>query len=181
MGSSSDEYYQAVVINALLSVLKDPSLQLNHFSAIEAIMNIFRTQGLKAVAFLPEVSSLVLKPSKPTHGGTAFLTRTFSQIVPALLNAIKNPNSRGQEYSLQQLAQLVWIIKQHVRNYLPTIFDVIMDIWAKHPHVEVHVVALIESIARALNAEFKPYLSRVLSNLLKVCPLRRLVHHGTRC
>jgi len=52
-GSSSDEYYQAVVINTLLTVLKDPSLQLNHHAAIEAIMNIFRTQGLKVLAFLP--------------------------------------------------------------------------------------------------------------------------------
>jgi serine/threonine-protein kinase mTOR len=54
-GSSSEEYYQAVVISTLLSVLKDPSLNLNHHAAIEAIMNIFRTQGLKAVAFLPQV------------------------------------------------------------------------------------------------------------------------------
>lgn len=54
-GSSSDEYYQAVIINTLLIVLKDPSLQLNHYAAIKAIMNIFRTQGLKAVAFLPNV------------------------------------------------------------------------------------------------------------------------------
>lgn len=55
-GSSSDEYYQAIVINTLLQVLKDPSLISSHHPAIEAIMNIFRTQGLKAVAFLPEVS-----------------------------------------------------------------------------------------------------------------------------
>lgn len=54
-GSSSEEYYQAVVINALLNVLKDPSLSNNHHAAIEAIMSIFRTQGLKAVAFLPQV------------------------------------------------------------------------------------------------------------------------------
>jgi FKBP12-rapamycin complex-associated protein len=63
---------------------------------------------------------------------------------------------------------LVWIIKQHVRNYLDNIFDLITEIWEKHPHVEVHIVALIESVARALNAEFKPYIYTVLPPLLKV-------------
>ncbi|KAF9509645.1 hypothetical protein BS47DRAFT_139059 [Hydnum rufescens UP504] len=142
-GSSSEEYYQAVVISTLLSVLKDPSLNLNHHAAIEAIMNIFRTQGLKAVAFLP-------------------------QIIPAFFAAIRNPSARPQEHNIQQLAVLVWIIKQHVRNYLPEIFSLIQELWVISPNVEIHIVALIESIARALNAEFKPYLPTVLPPMLKI-------------
>ena len=98
----------------------------------------------------------------------ARLTLDTQQIVPALLHAIRNPSARGIEFSLQQLAVLVWIIKQHVRNYLDNIFDLITEIWEKHPHVEVHIVALIESVARASNAEFKPYIYMVLPPLLKV-------------
>jgi serine/threonine-protein kinase mTOR len=54
-GPSSEEYYQTVVIGALLNVLKDPSLSSSHHAVIEAIMAIFKTQGLKCVSFLPQV------------------------------------------------------------------------------------------------------------------------------
>ncbi|KAF8309257.1 phosphatidylinositol 3-kinase [Clavulina sp. PMI_390] len=142
-GSSSDEYYQAVAINSLLTVLRDPSLQMSHHHAIEAIMAIFRTQGLKAVAFLPH-------------------------IIPAFLHAIRNPTTRGIEGNLQQLATLIWIIRQHVRNYLDAIFDLITEVWAKHPNIDYHIVSLISSVAKTLNAEFKPYVHTVLPALLKL-------------
>ena len=54
-----DDYYQTVAINALLSILKDQSLSSQHHKVIEAIMSIFKTQGLKCVAFLPQVSTSV--------------------------------------------------------------------------------------------------------------------------
>jgi serine/threonine-protein kinase mTOR len=72
-----------------------------------------------------------------------------------------------QEFHLQQLAILVYIIKQHIRNYLDDILDLINDLWS-FPSLEVHVVSLIESLARALNAEFKPFLATVLPPMLKV-------------
>lgn len=53
--SGSDDYYQTVVINALLGILKDQSLGGQHHTVIEAIMSIFKTQGLKCVTFLPQV------------------------------------------------------------------------------------------------------------------------------
>lgn len=55
-GPSSEEYYQAVVINSLLKILKDGALVSSHHTVIEAIMAIFKTQGLKCVSFLPQVS-----------------------------------------------------------------------------------------------------------------------------
>lgn len=56
-GSSpqSDDYYQVVVINSLLAILTDHSLSSHHHTVIEAIMSIFKTQGLKCVPFLPQV------------------------------------------------------------------------------------------------------------------------------
>ena len=55
--TSSDDYFQTVVIDALLSILKDQSLSSHHHTVIEAIMAIFKTQGLKCVTFLPRVST----------------------------------------------------------------------------------------------------------------------------
>jgi FKBP12-rapamycin complex-associated protein len=51
----SDDYFQTVVITALLAILKDQSLNTHHPTVIEAIMSIFKTQGLKCVTFLPQV------------------------------------------------------------------------------------------------------------------------------
>jgi FKBP12-rapamycin complex-associated protein len=57
--SASDDYYLTVVITALLSILEDQSLSSHHHTVIEAIMSIFKTQGLKCVTFLPQVSGVL--------------------------------------------------------------------------------------------------------------------------
>ena len=54
-GPSSDDYFLAVSIVALVKILKDQSLNLQHSTAITAIMYIFKTLGLKCVSFLPQV------------------------------------------------------------------------------------------------------------------------------
>lgn len=59
--SSPDDYYQTVAINALLSILRDQSLSSQHHKVIEAIMLIFKTQGLKCVSFLPQVRVLMVR------------------------------------------------------------------------------------------------------------------------
>jgi hypothetical protein len=56
--STSHDYFQTIVITSLLSFLKDQSLSNHHHTVIEAIMSIFRTEGLKLVTFLPQVSLL---------------------------------------------------------------------------------------------------------------------------
>ena len=53
--SGADDYFQTVVIASLLAILKDQSLNNHHHTVIEAIMSIFKTQGLKCVTFLPQV------------------------------------------------------------------------------------------------------------------------------
>lgn len=60
--TGSDDYYQTVVITALLAVLRDQSMSSHHHTVIEAIMNIFKTQGLKCVTFLPQV--VVMDPEQ---------------------------------------------------------------------------------------------------------------------
>lgn len=61
--STSDDYFQSVVINGLLAILKDQSLSSQHHTVIEAIMSMFKTQGLRCVSFLPQVASPCLHSS----------------------------------------------------------------------------------------------------------------------
>ncbi|KAH9066494.1 atypical/PIKK/FRAP protein kinase [Lactarius vividus] len=140
--SASDDYYQTVVINALLSILKDQSLSGQHHTVIEAIMSIFKTQGLKCVTFLP-------------------------QIIPAFAAVTRSSAARLQEFHLQQLAILIGIIKQHVRKYMPDIFGLVTDLW-ENQSLQLPLVSLIESLGKALDAEFRPFLPTILPLILKV-------------
>ncbi|KAF9647181.1 atypical/PIKK/FRAP protein kinase [Thelephora ganbajun] len=140
--SGSDDYYQTVVINALLGILKDQSLGGQHHTVIEAIMSIFKTQGLKCVTFLP-------------------------QIIPAFATVTRNSTARLQEFHLQQMAILVGIIKQHVRNYMPDVFGLVTDLW-ENVALQLPLVTLVEALGTALDAEFRPFLPTVLPPLLKV-------------
>ncbi|KAG2011794.1 atypical/PIKK/FRAP protein kinase [Coprinopsis cinerea AmutBmut pab1-1] len=140
--SSSDDYFQTVVITSLLAILKDQSLSSHHHTVIEAIMSIFKTQGLKCVTFLP-------------------------QIIPAFAAITRTSIARLQEFHLQQLAILVGIIKQHIRNYTLDVFSLITELW-DNVTLQLPIVALIEALGKALDAEFKPFLPTILPLVLKV-------------
>ncbi|KAG9313026.1 phosphatidylinositol 3-kinase [Chiua virens] len=140
--TGSDDYYQTVVITSLLAVLRDQSTSNHHHTVIEAIMNIFKTQGLKCVTFLP-------------------------QIIPAFAAVARTSTARLQEFHLQQLAILVGIIKQHVRNYTPEIWKLVTDLW-DNTSLQLPIVSLVEALGKALDAEFRPFLPSILPLLLKV-------------
>jgi serine/threonine-protein kinase mTOR len=68
---------------------------------------------------------------------------------------------------LQQLAILIGIIKQHVRKYMPDIFALVTDLW-ENQSLQLPLVSLIESLGKALDAEFRPFLPTILPLVLKV-------------
>ena len=152
-GTPVDEYCQTVAIDALIAILCDAALSAHHHAVIEAIMYMFKTQGLRCVAYLP-------------------------QIIPAFLGVIRTCGNGLSEFYYQQLAILISIIKQHVRNYLGDIFALVQEDWHTNSNIQHTIVALMEAVARALDGEFKTYLPLILPNLLQtlegeVTPKRR--------
>ncbi|KAJ7093820.1 phosphatidylinositol 3-kinase [Mycena belliarum] len=141
--SGTDDYFQTVVVAALLGVLKDPASSGYHHTVIEAVMSIFKTQGLKCIGSLPQIMP-------------AFTAVTRSATVP-----------RVQEFYLQQLAILIGIIKQHVRNHAAEVLGLVTELW-DNTTLQTPIVALIEAVGRALAAELKPFLPTILPLLLKV-------------
>jgi serine/threonine-protein kinase mTOR len=79
----------------------------------------------------------------------------------------RNSTARLQEFHLQQLAILIDIIKQHVRVYMPDIVALITELW-DNSALHLPIVSLVESLGRALDAEFKPFLPTILPLALKV-------------
>jgi FKBP12-rapamycin complex-associated protein len=139
---SNDDYYQTVVVNSLVNVLNDSSMKELHYEAIQAVMLIFRSQQLRSVSFLP-------------------------QILPAFLNVIRIASVTRQEVYLKQLANLISIVKQHVRNYLDDVFDLIHDFWNPNSKLQITIIQLVEAVARAVEGEFKAYLPRLLQQILR--------------
>ncbi|KAF8421355.1 armadillo-type protein [Terfezia claveryi] len=140
---SNEEYYPTVVINSLMNMLKDSSLAMHHSSVIEAIMNIFKTLGLKCVPFL-------------------------DKIIPGFVSVIKVSAPSKVESYFNQLAILVSIVKQHIRNYLPEILQLVREYWNISPTLLGTILLLVEAIARSLEGEFKLYLAQLLPLMLQV-------------
>ncbi|KAK0535707.1 phosphatidylinositol kinase- protein kinase tor1 [Tilletia horrida] len=141
-GPTSNEYYQNVAVEALLGVLRDNTLTAHHYLAIEGVTYMFTTQGLKCVNFL-------------------------KQIIPAFLNVIRTCPAANAESYYSKLTQLVGVIKQHIRNYLPQIFALIKDKWSATPNAQGPIVTLVQALARALEGEFKAFLPQLLPNMLQ--------------
>jgi FKBP12-rapamycin complex-associated protein len=80
---------------------------------------------------------------------------------------IRTGTSRFQEFHLQQLAILVGIVKQHIRNHLPEIFNLVHELW-ENATLQLPIVTLIESLGKALDAEFRPFLPTILPIILNV-------------
>jgi len=106
-------------------------------------MLIFKTLGLKCVPFLP-------------------------QIMRPYLNMMQTCPQGMVEFHFNNLAQLVSIVRQHIRNYLDEIFALIKDNWNLSSSIQVTSVSLITAIAVSLEGEFKIYLPSLLPLMLVV-------------
>ncbi len=140
---SQEDYYPTVVINALLQILKDQSLLQWHGNVVDAIMSIFITLGLKCVQFL-------------------------DRVVPAFISVIRASSTARLDFYFNHLSRLVGIVRQHIRVYLPDIIDVLQEYWNTSVSLQTTIMALIESIARSLEGEFKIYLAGLLPLMLGV-------------
>jgi FKBP12-rapamycin complex-associated protein len=66
----------------------------------QAVTFIFKSLGIKCVPYI-------------------------SQVMPSFLNVIRTADVNFREFLFQQLAVLIAIVKQHIRNYLDDIFQLI--------------------------------------------------------
>ncbi len=140
--TTNEEYYPTVVITTLMNILKDSSLSSNHHAVIQAIMYIFKSLGLRCVSFL-------------------------GQIIPGLLSVMKTCPLSMLDFYFQQLGVLVGIVKQHIRVFLPDIFDIAKEFFSTS-NLQPTILSLFEAISKSLDGEFRIYLPILLPPLLGV-------------
>lgn len=140
MSPSNEEYYPTVVISTLMKILKDTSLAAYHSSCIQTIVLIFKTITITCLKFT----------------GTT---------ISAIINVMHTCPPSMLEFYFQQLSALISIVKQHIRPHLEEVFDVIKEFFHLQ-NLQVTIVSLVESIAKALGGEFQMHLTSVLPLLL---------------
>lgn len=139
-----DEFYPAIVVTSLMRIFRDSQLSQHHASVIHSITFIFQSLGIKCVPYI-------------------------SRVTPTLLQTIRNTdNSSFREFLFTQLAQLISVVKIHIRNYLEDIFDIIREYWTPNSQVQLTLIMLVEHITVAVGTEFKIYLRKILPNMLRV-------------
>ncbi|KAL1494336.1 hypothetical protein ABEB36_009951 [Hypothenemus hampei] len=141
--STLEEYYLAMAIATLLKIIRDPALSQYHTTVVQAITFTFKSLGIKCVPYI-------------------------AQVLPSLLNVVRTADINFREFLFQQLAQLISIVKQHIRNYLDDICDLIKDFWTPNCAIQGTIIFLLENIAEALGAEFKIYLPQLIPQILRV-------------
>ncbi|PLN84338.1 putative TOR pathway phosphatidylinositol 3-kinase TorA [Aspergillus taichungensis] len=138
---SNEEYYLTVVIHTLLHILRENSLSQYHSTAIDTIVTIYKALGLKCVSFL-------------------------EQIIPAFLLTIRDSPPGCLESFFNQMANLVNIVQQHIRPFLPEIINVIREFWDASYQVQATMLCLIEAISRSLEGEFRKFLAQLIPLML---------------
>ena len=71
------------------------------------------------------------------------------------------------EFYFQQLGILVGIVKQHIRNFMQDILNLIRDFWRTQTSLQTTILRLVEAMARALEDEFKPFLPTLIPLMLQ--------------
>ncbi|KAG8529931.1 uncharacterized protein KY384_005412 [Bacidia gigantensis] len=148
MTPSQEDYYPKVVFMTLMhNVLQDTSLAQYHSAVIEAIVSIFKALGLRCIPYLTE-------------------------IIPSFVAVIQSTGGSRVEAYFNQLSILVSIVSVHIRNYVTPLVSLVEQFWKPEnpPNISLMspILALIESLARALGSEFKSRITRLLPLLLNI-------------
>ena len=166
-GGTLDDFYPSVAIATLIKIIRDPTLSRHHTEVVKAVTFIFKALGIKSVPYI-------------------------AQVIPSMLNVIRSSEDTFRDFLFQQLGSLISIVRQvnwklvlnvnvlihffqHVRNYLDSIFDLIMEFWSVDSPLQPTIILLVENISTALGSEFKIYLPQLIPQILHV-----LMHDTSR-
>ena len=138
---SDEDFYPTVAVQALTRILKDPSLAVYHGMVMQSVMYIFQNLGLRCVPFL-------------------------KRIVPHILNTVRTCGQESlRESLLKQVVSLSGIVRDHLRPYLPAIFDVVEEFWNTTRHLGT-ILSLVEKMADGVPDEFRIYVPRLVPQIL---------------
>ncbi|KAL3862460.1 hypothetical protein ACJMK2_008424 [Sinanodonta woodiana] len=138
-----EEFYPAIAVATLMRIIRDPTLSQHHTMVVQAITFIFKSLGMKCVSYI-------------------------QQVIPAYLTVVRTADPNFREFLFQQLGVIVAIVKQHIKNYLADIFNLIKEYWTPNSTMQNTIILLVEQIVAALGTDFRIYLPLIVPQILKV-------------
>jgi hypothetical protein len=136
MTPSQDDFFPTVAVQALIRILRDPSLSVHHVMVVQALMFVYESLGLGCVPYLPKS-------------------------VPYVLSSVKSSGSfHIRETLLLHLGSLASLVREHIRPYLPPIFDLAEELWSTR-HLST-LLSLLVNLAKGAPDDFKSYIPRLL-------------------
>jgi FKBP12-rapamycin complex-associated protein len=146
---NEDQFYAVVTVEAVMKILRDPSLSQHHSSVTSTVMFILKEIGPKSSCILP-------------------------LIVPQFLGILKNSEESFKVSIFQNLADIAATVGTQIRPYLESILDAIIDSWnSEGVALTKALLKLIQEICNSLKDEFRLYLPRLMPLLLNVLHVDR--------
>lgn len=138
-----EDQYPIVATEALLRILKDPSMAAHHMTSFQALVYIFRSVKVKAAGFLP-------------------------QTLPVLVGAIQGQPNGHLDFYFQSLAHIVASVSLHIRPFVPELVALVRQFWAPDAPTQLALLSLVESLVAALKGECRAEVGGLVQPCLRL-------------
>ena len=139
---SLHDFYTSMAIYVCLRVLKDPNTPQLHLKAVQAISIILQWLGSSC-------------------------TQYVSIVLPRLLAVVRNTDDRNLVPYFRQMNIIIISIKSSIIDYVNDVVQLIRDYWDTHNDLQILLIQTIESLAAALDSEFRHYIHLLLPFVMK--------------
>ncbi|CAF1149527.1 unnamed protein product, partial [Adineta ricciae] len=140
---SLHDFYTSMAIYVCLRVLKDPNSPQLHLKAVQAISIILQWLG-------------------------SICTQYVSLVLPRLLSVVRNTDDRNLVPYVRQINIIIISIKSSITPYVNDVVQLIRDYWDTHNDLQILLIQTIESLAAALDSEFRHYIHLLLPFVMKI-------------
>jgi len=158
--TASDNFYPTVALNALLRVLRDPSMVSKPFLFLYFVFIFTFVHGgnwTDGVFFFTSQAShhhMVVRSIMYIFKALGLnCVQYLPAVMPVVINVMNTCEDGLREFMLAQLTALVAIIRGHVRRYLDDILQIIHSFWGPNQLLR-QMLRLCEELATALHDEF---------------------------
>lgn len=142
--ASSEDYYPTVAINALMRVLRDPTMSSLYSRAVHALFKIVRSMGLGFVPYLHKVVPVLLT-----------LTRAVDEV-----------HRRVEMF--KALTDLVVLMQQHIRKFLPDFLALVDAFWSETPAMLPHILNLLAELSSTLRDDLRQHTPELLPKFVSL-------------
>lgn len=139
---SLHDFYTSMAIYVCLRVLKDPNSPQLHLKAVQAISIILQWLGISC-------------------------TQYVSLVLPRLLSVVRSTEDRNLVPYFRQINIIIISIKGSIIQYVNDVVQLIRDYWDTHSELQILLIQTIESLAAALDSEFRHYIHLLLPFVMK--------------